>query len=45
VPASPWCSETLSLLSQDNTADATAFAQLLGHAPRMPGLATAKPAP
>ncbi|MBK7613934.1 MAG: NAD-dependent epimerase/dehydratase family protein [Burkholderiales bacterium] len=40
VPASPWCSETLSLLSQDNTADATVFAQLLGHAPRMPGLAT-----
>jgi uncharacterized protein YbjT (DUF2867 family) len=45
VPASPWCSETLSLLSQDNMADATAFSQLLGHAPRMPGLATAESAP
>jgi uncharacterized protein YbjT (DUF2867 family) len=44
VPASPWCSETLALLSQDNTADATAFTQLLGHAPRMPGLATAESA-
>lgn len=41
VPASPWCSETLSLLSQDNTADAAAFSQLLGHAPRMPALGLA----
>lgn len=31
IPASPWCSDTLALLSQDNTADAAAFEAVLGH--------------
>lgn len=30
VPWAPWCSETLALLAQDNVADASAFAALLG---------------
>lgn len=30
VPVSPWCSETLALLAQDNVGDATAFEGLLG---------------
>lgn len=30
VPVSPWCSETLALLAQDNVGDATAFEALLG---------------
>ncbi len=30
VPASPWCSDALSLLGQDNVADPAAFAALLG---------------
>jgi uncharacterized protein YbjT (DUF2867 family) len=41
LPASPWCSETLQLLSQDNTADPGPFSEILGRAPQMPGLATA----
>jgi nucleoside-diphosphate-sugar epimerase len=32
VPASPWCSATLSLLAQDNTADPADFAHVLGRA-------------
>ncbi len=31
LPWAPWCSETLALLAQDNVADPTAFAQVLGH--------------
>lgn len=30
VPASPWCSDTLALLTQDNTADPAAFEAVLG---------------
>lgn len=30
IPVSPWCSETLALLAQDNVGDATAFESLLG---------------
>jgi hypothetical protein len=30
IPGLPWSSATLSLLAQDNTADAAAFARILG---------------
>lgn len=33
VPLTPWCSETLALLAQPNTADATTLSRLLGRAP------------
>jgi len=34
IPASPLCSDTLTMLSAGNTGDASCFAQLLGHMPR-----------
>lgn len=34
VPLTPWCSETLALLAQPNTADAATLQALLGRAPR-----------
>jgi uncharacterized protein YbjT (DUF2867 family) len=34
IPGSPWCSATLSLLAQDNTADPAAFARILGRTAR-----------
>ncbi len=34
IPASPLCSDTLAMLAGDNTADAQAFAELLGRAPK-----------
>lgn len=34
IPASPLCSDTLAMLAGDNTANAKAFADLLGCAPR-----------
>ncbi len=34
IPASPLCSDTLAMLSAGNTADASAFARLLGRAPK-----------
>jgi uncharacterized protein YbjT (DUF2867 family) len=33
VPLTPWCSETLALLAQPNTADASTLSRLLGHTP------------
>lgn len=33
VPLTPWCSETLALLAQPNTADAATLSRLLGRAP------------
>lgn len=36
VPLSPWGTETLTLLQQDNTAPAQTFAQLLGRLPLSP---------
>jgi nucleoside-diphosphate-sugar epimerase len=38
IPGLPWCSATLSLLAQDNTADPTAFARILGRDARPHGL-------
>ncbi|RYY57172.1 MAG: NAD-dependent epimerase/dehydratase family protein [Comamonadaceae bacterium] len=37
VPASPWCSETLTLLATDNVAAPGTLAALLGRAPCPPG--------
>ncbi|MEQ1559114.1 MAG: NAD-dependent epimerase/dehydratase family protein [Methyloglobulus sp.] len=34
IPASPLCSDTLTMLNAGNTGDATAFTQLLGRPPR-----------
>jgi nucleoside-diphosphate-sugar epimerase len=34
IPASPLCSDTLAMLLGGNTGDASAFAKLLGRAPR-----------
>jgi uncharacterized protein YbjT (DUF2867 family) len=34
IPASPLCSDTLTMLNAGNTGDATGFTQLLGHPPR-----------
>ncbi|MEQ1544310.1 NAD(P)H-binding protein [Methyloglobulus sp.] len=34
IPASPLCSDTLTMLNAGNTGDATEFTKLLGHAPR-----------
>ena len=34
IPASPLCSETLTMLNAGNTGDSTAFAQLLGRQPK-----------
>lgn len=36
VPWAPWCSETLALLAQDNVADPSAFAAVLGRAAKDP---------
>jgi uncharacterized protein YbjT (DUF2867 family) len=36
LPWAPWCTETLSLLAQDNVAAASAFEQLLGRAATAP---------
>ncbi len=36
VPWAPWCTETLSLLAQDNVAPASAFAQVLGRTATAP---------
>jgi hypothetical protein len=33
VPLTPWCSETLALLAQPNTADAAPLERLLGRPP------------
>lgn len=34
IPASPLCSDTLTMLSAENTGDASCFAQLLGYMPQ-----------
>ena len=36
LPISPWCSETLALLSHDNVAPVTAVEQALGRSPMSP---------
>ena len=33
VPASPWCTDTLTMLGSNNTGDPAPFAQLLGRSP------------
>ncbi len=38
VPSSPWCTETLAMLGQDNIAPPEAFAALLGRGPLAPSL-------
>lgn len=38
IPSLPWCSATLSLLAQDNTADPAAFAKILGRDARPHGV-------